>query len=100
MGRGYRQQTNKVHKMKDNPKKIIWIVLAALLGLAAISALIQSVFGNNLQRDAAKTRQSLRDQGFKTDLTDFDFTTDPAARSRESALTFSSSTVHQSTLRK
>jgi hypothetical protein len=34
----------------------------------------------------AETRQSLRQQGFKTDLADFDFSTSPEMRAREAAL--------------
>jgi hypothetical protein len=41
---------------------------------------------NAAQRAVEETRQALRQQGFKTDLADFDFSTPPAARGFETAL--------------
>ena len=43
---------------------------------------------SNVQRSVAETRQKLRQQGFKTDLADFNLRTDAAARTREAALNF------------
>ena len=73
--------------MKTSSRKVIWIILCCLLVLAFLSAWFQSQPGKDVQQAVADTRQALRQQGFKTDLADFNFSTDAASRMRESALT-------------
>jgi hypothetical protein len=46
------------------------------------------------QQAVAATRQALRDQGFKTDLSDFDFTTTVELRAREAILKITASDYH------
>ena len=72
--------------MKDN--KVFWIIILVTGVLAALSAVFALHRGSNIQQVLADTRKSLRQQGFKTDLSDFNFSTDAATRTRENALTF------------
>ncbi|HXI73851.1 MAG TPA: hypothetical protein VNN22_26205 [Verrucomicrobiae bacterium] len=73
--------------MDTSLKKVIWISLLCMLVLSAVFVWFQSQRGTDVQRVLADTRQKLRQEGFKTDLADFKFTTDATARARESALT-------------
>src|SRR5436190_615498 len=43
--------------------------------------------GADVQKAAEEARETLRKQGFKTDLSEFDFSTDPATAARSAALT-------------
>jgi len=79
--------------MQGSPKKVIGITLLLMLVLAGISAFLSTRRGGDIQRQVAETRRALRDQGFKTDLTDFNLTTDSASRIREAALTSFGGTV-------
>ena len=72
--------------MKLRWKIVIGIVLL-ILGLSAFDSLTQSA----ARQAVAETRQALREQGFKTDLAEFDFSTTPELRRREQALTNASS---------
>lgn len=72
--------------MKTSLKKVVWIVLGGIVILAALSAWLQSNRGDYLQQEVAETRQALRQQGFRTDLADFDFSTSDELRAREAAL--------------
>ena len=64
-----------------------------LLGIIALLAAIIGAFvlfslpHQRALKLLAQTRQTLRQQGFKTDLSDFDFSTSPELRQREVALT-------------
>ena len=73
--------------MKTSLRKVIWIILCCLLILAFLSAWFQSQPDKDVQQAVTDARQALRQQGFKTDLADFNFSTDAASRTRESALT-------------
>lgn len=81
--------------MAATPKKVTGLTLLCVAVFAAVSALIQTRRGSFVQRDAVDARRTLHEQGFKTDLADFDFHTDAAMRAREVALTIFGSTVHQ-----
>ena len=68
--------------MKLRSLSVIGLVLLVLLG---IFWKLRS--GSNVQKAVAQARASLRQQGFKTDLTDFDFSTDNETAVRAAALT-------------
>lgn len=79
--------------MKTSLGKLAWKIakyfLLILLLFAAIGAAwlaFQSQPDRAAQKAAADTRQVLRAQGYKTDLTDFDFSTTPELRAREAIL--------------
>jgi hypothetical protein len=65
-----------------------YLMLALLVALAAgavwISFLLQP--DESAQKALAATRRLLQQQGFKTDVADFDFSTTPALRTREAVL--------------
>lgn len=67
--------------------KLRWKIAIGMMvlgiGFAAFVALIDGAG----KRAVAEARQSLRQQGFKTDLSEFDFSTSPELRQREHALT-------------
>jgi hypothetical protein len=63
-----------------------WIIFLVLVAGGFIYALIPPRLDTNSQKPFAGTRQMLRQQGFKTDLTDFDFSTPPELRAREAIL--------------
>jgi hypothetical protein len=74
--------------MRDNLRKVCAVILLLMLALAAISFLFQRQRAGGIRQEVADTRRALREQGFKTDLADFNLrVTDPAIRSREAALT-------------
>ncbi len=83
--------------MAANPRKAIGLTLLCVAVFAAVLALIQSHHGPDVQREVADTRRVLREEGFKTDLADFNFHTDASLRAREAALTFFASAVHHAT---
>src|SRR5437879_13553020 len=66
-----------------------------LRSLSVVVLVLVGVFGASLnsraepdaQKDAEEARRSLRRQGFKTDLSDFDFSADHQAATRAAALT-------------
>ena len=72
--------------MKHRPGNLLWILIAVLALIGLLVALRQSTPDAAAVKAVAKTRQSLRQQGFKTDLADFDFTTTPELRAREAIL--------------
>ena len=77
--------------MKHRPGNLFWLLVPALAlaGLLVVLRLPHSSAG--ALKAVADTRQSLRKQGFKTDLADFDFSASPELRAREAVLT---NTVH------
>jgi hypothetical protein len=68
--------------MKLRSRSVVGLVLAGVFGAA-----LNSRAGPDPQKDAAEARQSLRQQGFKTDLSDFDFSADHETAVRAAALT-------------
>jgi hypothetical protein len=66
--------------MKVRLLSVVGSVLVALCGSAPNSR-------GDAQKDAEAARRSLRQQGFKTDLSDFDFSTDDQTATRAAALT-------------
>ena len=72
--------------MKRPPGKLIWILVITLALAGLLVALHPSAPDAAAVKAVAETRQSLRQQGFKTDLADFDFTTTPELRAREAIL--------------
>lgn len=72
--------------MKTCLAKLWWKILAVLVVAGIVYAALPSHPENAAQKAVEKTRQSLRQQGFKTDLADFDFSTSPELRDRETAL--------------
>ena len=72
--------------MNTSLKKVVWIILCGTLVLSIVTALFQLRREKSVQQEVADSRRALREQGFKTDLAEFDFTTSPELRSRESAL--------------
>ena len=67
--------------------KLWWKVILGLAVLAAISALLRLRPDDRPQKAVAETRQLLRQQGFKTDLSEFDFSASEEFRARVAALT-------------
>ena len=61
-------------------------MLLCLVLLAIISVLIQSRLGNLSPQAVTDIRQTMREQGYKTGLADFNVTTDPATDRRMEAL--------------
>jgi hypothetical protein len=68
-------------------KKVAWLMLLGVLVLSTLLALFGPHHDPRLRQAVADTRQQLRNQGFKTDLADFDVTTDPAMQARVALLT-------------
>jgi hypothetical protein len=63
-----------------------WAVIA-FFRAAGVCALFLWPNDSGIQKAVEKTRQSLRQQGFKTDLAEFNFSSPPEARRFENALT-------------
>ena len=76
--------------MKARPGILLWKIAAVLVIVGVIGAVFLSRPDKNAQKAAQKaveeTRQALRQQGFKTDLADFDFSTSAEVRAREAIL--------------
>jgi len=64
-----------------------WIIVAGILAVMALCPLLLWRSGGSEQRAVEETRRALRQQGFKTDLADFDFSTSDELRARAAALT-------------
>ena len=73
--------------MKIRPGKLFWKIAAVLVIVGVIGTVFLSRRDNTAQKAVEETRQALRQQGFKTDLTEFDFSTSAELRAREAALT-------------
>src|SRR5438046_116380 len=63
-----------------------WKIILALVALAAIGAFLVTGLANRPQRELEATRRSLRQQGFKLDLGEFNFSTSPELRARATKL--------------
>ncbi|MDR3459925.1 MAG: hypothetical protein P4N60_21055 [Verrucomicrobiae bacterium] len=63
-----------------------WKTVVVLVTVGAVGVILASRPDTGAQRAVAATRQSLREQGFKTDLADFDFSTSPELQAREAVL--------------
>ncbi|MGO8838275.1 MAG: hypothetical protein ACLQAH_12730 [Limisphaerales bacterium] len=72
--------------MKHHPGNIFWLVFTGLVAAGLLFILMPPRPDNAGLKTVADARQSLRDQGFKTDLADFDFSTSPELRAREAIL--------------
>jgi uncharacterized protein YcgL (UPF0745 family) len=82
-----KQPTEGNRLMNTSLKKVICMVLLGIVVICTITALFQSRRGKSVQQEVADTRRALREQGFKMDLTDFNFHNGSEARARETALT-------------
>jgi len=67
--------------------KRLRIIAMGALAVGALCALLLWCSSNREQRAAKETRRTLRKQGFKTDLADFNFFTGAELRVRQTALT-------------
>jgi hypothetical protein len=86
-------ENDTVLLMKIRLSKLWWRLGLAVIALCVIIYFIpsESYPGQALLE---KTRQSLRGQGFKTDLTDFSFQTSPEMRAREGILMATAPDIH------
>jgi hypothetical protein len=71
--------------MKAGRQKLFWKILVLVI-LVVAAVLLLRPGDNRGAKLVAETRQALRQEGFKTDLTDFDFSTSTEMRQREAAL--------------
>lgn len=72
--------------MRDNLKRVLGAIVLLILALAGVTTFFQWHHASTIQQELASTRRSLHDQGFKTELSEFNFRTDADARGREAAL--------------
>jgi hypothetical protein len=77
--------------MKHPLGNLVWVLVAILALAGSLLWLRWPASDAAAARAVADARQSLRAQGFKTDLADFDFSTPPDVRARTAVLT---NTVH------
>ena len=73
--------------MKKRSGKLSEIVMVGLVWIGLRAVPPAPAADASAVKAVAETRQSLREQGFKTDLAEFDFSTSPELREREAALT-------------
>jgi hypothetical protein len=66
--------------------KLSWKLTLVLVAAVAVCAMLLLRPDNREKKAVAETRRVLRQQGFKTDLADFDFSTSPEDRARADAL--------------
>jgi len=72
--------------MKHRLWNLLWKVAALLILAGALFSIILSRPDTAAQQAVVQTRSALRQQGFKTDLADFDFSTALGLRAREAVL--------------
>ena len=72
--------------MKHHLGNFIWIAVTGLVAAGLLFILMPQPPDNAGLKTVADARQSLREQGFKTDLADFDFSTTTELRAREAIL--------------
>lgn len=77
--------------------KLSWKIAIGLAGLGALCAYFLFSPDDHERRELEQTRRELRQQGFKTELSEFDFTTSPELRTRERALTNASLALRATT---
>jgi hypothetical protein len=76
--------------MKNRTRSIIVVVMALMMIIGLVAAMMAWLVSRpdaNAEQVVKNVRQNLRNQGFKTDLADFDFSTSPELRAREAILT-------------
>jgi hypothetical protein len=73
--------------MKTRLWNLLWKTAVVLIIVGAICAEFISRPDTDAQKAVVATRQMLRDQGFKTDVADFDFSSPTELRAREAILT-------------
>lgn len=76
--------------MKPHAKGMRWILLTLLIIIGIVCATVYYRSVKNSPQTLEKIRQKLSDEGFKTDLNDFNFSTSPEERAREAAITATS----------
>jgi hypothetical protein len=64
-----------------------WIILVGLLAVAALCGLLLGLRGDSEQKAVEETRRAMHQEGFKTDLAEFDFSASEEERARAAALT-------------
>src|SRR5258707_7907594 len=67
-------------------KRLLGVAIVVIIIAGAIYVYRASRPDDRAQKAVEATRQKLRQQGFKTDLSDFDFSTAPELRNREAIL--------------
>jgi hypothetical protein len=67
--------------------KLRWKIVGGFILLVTIALILFGSTTSTQQKAAEETRRQLRLQGFKTDLSDFDFSITPELRARATALT-------------
>jgi len=75
--------------------KLRWKIAFAFVALATIPALLLSLAPNQAERELEATRRSLRQQGFKIDLKEFDFSLSPEQSARRNAWDHHPGRAHQ-----
>jgi len=65
-----------------------WIIAVGLLAVALVCAFLLLRSDSAEERAVEETKRALRQQGFKTDLTEFNFSASAEFRARTAALTF------------
>jgi hypothetical protein len=85
--------------MKTRFGSLLWKTALVLVIAGAIGVVLILRPNTGAQQAVAATRQALRDQGFKTDLSDFDFSTSPELRAREAILKATASGNHSEPFR-
>ncbi len=83
--------TGKLFLMKIRPGKLLGIAALLAAVLAALCTFILLQGDHSGPQVVAETRRALREQGFKTELAEFNFSTTADFRAREAALTSISS---------
>ncbi len=73
--------------------KLRWKIVLGLAALGAVGAFLLLRPDGSGPRSVEETRRALRQQGFKTDLTEFNFSTSAELRARAAALTGTSETL-------
>jgi hypothetical protein len=76
-------QQQKKPALKTRLASLCWKITAILVACGVIYALLPSRPNTTAQQAVARTRLALRQQGFKTDLADFDFSISPELQARE-----------------
>ena len=67
--------------------KLRWKIAVAVVATGMLVAFLLWGRGNRAQDTVAETRRALRQQGFKTDLSEFNFSISAEMRARATALT-------------